>query len=275
MIYYKTDEEIELIREACLLVSKVLEYAGKNIRPGMTAEQLDREAEELIRDHCAVPAFKGYRGFPATLCISKNEVVVHGIPSKDEFRDGDVVSVDCGVLLNDYYGDAAYTFPIGEVNEKTMQLLRTTKTSLYLGIEQAVHGKRLGDISFAIQNFTEKVHGYSVVRELVGHGVGKSLHEDPEVPNYGKRGNGIVLKEGLVIAIEPMINLGRREIKQSSDGWTISTRDKTPSAHYEHTIAVRKDKADILSNHQIVETAILGNPELRSVELLEELAELS
>lgn len=270
LIFYKTDEEIELIREACLLVCKVLAHVGANIRPGITGARLDREAEEIIRDHHAVPAFKGYRGFPSTLCVSKNEVVVHGIPNEDEFQDGDIVSVDCGVLLNGYHGDAAYTFAVGNVNEKTMQLLRVTKTSLYLGIEQAVHGKRLGDLSFAIQSFVEREYNFSVVRELVGHGVGKALHEDPEVPNYGKRGNGVMLKEGLVIAIEPMINLGRKDVKQSNDGWTIFTKDRRPSAHYEHTVAVRKTKADILSNHVMIEEAIERNSNLQKVELLVE-----
>ncbi len=272
LIFYKTDEEIELIREACLLVCKVLTHVGATIRPGMKGSQLDREAEELIRDHHALPAFKGYRGFPSTLCISVNEVVVHGIPSDEEFKDGDVVSVDCGTFLNDFYGDAAYTFPIGDVPEKVMQLLRVTKTSLYKGIEQAVHGKRLGDISAAIQNYTERVHKYSVVRELVGHGVGKSLHEDPEVPNYGTRGNGVLLKDGLVIAIEPMINLGRKEVKQAKDNWTIFAVDKKPSAHYEHTIAVRKSKADILSDHDPIEAAERNNPALKKVEAKEEYA---
>ncbi len=270
LIFYKTDEEIERIRESCLLVCKVLTHVGANIKPGMSGAQLDKEAEEIIRDHHAEPAFKGYRGFPSTLCVSINEVVVHGIPSETYFNDGDVVSVDCGVLLNGYHGDAAYTFPIGDVPEKVMQLLRVTKTSLYRGIEQATHGKRMGDVSFAIQNYVEKGYGYSVVRELVGHGIGKSLHEDPEVPNYGRRGNGVMLKDGLVIAIEPMINLGKKDVKQSKDGWTIFTKDRQPSAHYEHTIAVRKGAADILSNHVPVEAAIENNPEVRTVELLKE-----
>ncbi len=270
LIFYKTDEEIERIRESCLLVCKVLTHVGANIKPGMSGAQLDKEAEQIIRDHHAEPAFKGYRGFPSTLCVSINEVVVHGIPSETYFNDGDVVSVDCGVLLNGYHGDAAYTFPIGDVPEKVMQLLRVTKTSLYRGIEQATHGKRMGDVSFAIQNYVEKGYGYSVVRELVGHGIGKSLHEDPEVPNYGRRGNGVMLKDGLVIAIEPMINLGKKDVKQSKDGWTIFTKDRQPSAHYEHTIAVRKGTADILSNHVPVESAIENNPEVRTVELLKE-----
>lgn len=270
LIFYKTAEEVERIREACLLVCKVLEHVGANLRPGISGEELDKEAEQIIRDHHAEPAFKGYRGFPSTLCVSGNEVVVHGIPSKTIFKDGDIVSVDCGVLLNGFHGDAAYTFAIGDVSEEVMQLLRVTKTSLYRGIEQAAHGKRMGDVSFAIQNYVEKDYGYSVVRELVGHGIGKSLHEDPEVPNYGRRGNGVMLKEGLVIAIEPMINLGKKDIKQSEDGWTISTKDAQPSAHYEHTIAVTKGAADVLSNHVPVEKAIEKNPELKVVKLLEE-----
>ena len=281
LIFYKTDEEIELIREACLLVCKVLTHVGANIKPGMKGSKLDREAEELIRDHGAIPAFKGYVGagsdteFPSTLCISMNEVVVHGIPSDETgFKDGDIVSVDCGVLLNGYHGDAAYTFALGDVDEKTMELLRVTKTSLYKGIEQAVHGKRIGDIGYAIQTYTERVFGYSVVRELVGHGVGKSLHEDPEVPNYGKRGNGVLMKEGLVIAIEPMINMGKKDIMQGKDGWTIMAADRKPSAHYEHTVAVRKHHADILSDHDPIEAAIAMNPELKTVEAKEEIGAL-
>jgi methionyl aminopeptidase len=277
LIFYKTDEEIERVREACLLVCKVLAHVGSRIRPGIKGSMLDREAEELIRDHGASPAFKGYvtsdaeNPFPTSLCISINEAVVHGIPSDEiEFKDGDIVSVDCGVLLNDYYGDAAYTFALGNVDEATMELLRVTKTSLYKGIEQAVHGKRIGDIGFAIQNYTERGFGYSVVRELVGHGLGKSLHEDPEVPNYGKRGNGVLLKEGLVIAIEPMINLGKKEIMQGKDGWTILASDRKPSAHYEHSVVVRKHHADILSDHNPIESAVENNPELKIVESKEE-----
>ena len=278
MIFYKTDEEIERLREACLLVCKVLTYVGENIRPGMTGAQLDKVAEEIIRDNHAKPAFKGYVGhsekpFPASLCISINEVVVHGIPSTEEFKDGDVVSVDCGTFLNGYHGDAAYTFALGNVSEDVMELLRVTKTSLYKGIEQAVPGNRMGDLSHAIQHYVEREHKYSIVRELVGHGVGKSLHEDPEVPNYGARGNGILLKEGLVIAIEPMTNMGRKEVKQGKDGWTIFTRDKKPSAHYEHTIAVRKGVADILSDHVPIEAAIAKNPALKEVALKEEVLE--
>lgn len=281
LIFYKTDEEIELIREACLLVCKVLTHVGANLKPGLKGSKLDREAEEIIRDHGATPAFKGYisagsdTAFPSTLCISRNEAVVHGIPSEsEEFKDGDIISVDCGTYLNGYYGDAAYTFALGEVDETTMELLRITKTSLYKGIEQAIHGKRIGDIGFAIQNYTERSFGYSVVRELVGHGVGKSLHEDPEVPNYGKRGSGVLLKEGLVIAIEPMVNLGKKDVMQGTDGWTIISSDRKPSAHYEHTVAVKKQQADILSNHQPIEAAIESNPELKIVEAKEEISAL-
>ncbi|MEY3368978.1 MAG: hypothetical protein RI973_2133 [Bacteroidota bacterium] len=274
LIFYKTDAEIALIRESCLLVCKTLAHVASILKPGITGTKLDQEAESFIRDHGAMPAFKGYRGFPATLCISVNEVVVHGIPSNREFKDGDVISVDCGVLANGFFGDAAYTFPVGAVPEEVIRLLRVTKSSLYRGIEQAVNGRRIGDISFAIQHYVEKEHGYSVVRELVGHGIGKSLHEDPEVPNYGRRGNGALLREGLVIAIEPMINLGRKDVKQSDDGWTISTADKMPSAHYEHTIAVRKGPADILSDHNLIEEAMANNPELREISLMEDSQEL-
>ena len=265
MITYKTDEEIERIRESCLLVCKVLTHVASVIRPGVNGAKIDKEAEEIIRDYGAVPGFKGYRGFPSTLCISINEAVVHGIPSDIEFKDKDIVSVDCGVYLNEYFGDAAYTFALGDVDEEVMDLLRTTNTALYKGIEQAVAGKRMGDIGFAIQQLCEKQHPYGIVRELVGHGIGKELHEPPEVPNYGSRGKGALLKEGLVIAIEPMVNLGRKEVRQDKDGWTIITKDKKVSAHYEHTVAVRKHEADILSNHKDIEKAILNNPEVKEV----------
>ncbi len=258
------------MRQSNLLVSKVLAHVASRLKPGITGDIIDKEAEELIRDHKAIPGFKGYRGFPTTLCVSVNEVVVHGIPSNRPFNDGDIVSVDCGVLMNGFYGDAAYTFAIGQVSEKVMQLLRVTKTSLYKGIDAAQPGNRLGDVSFAIQNYVERQHPYSVVRELVGHGVGKSLHEDPEVPNYGRRGNGPVLKEGLVIAIEPMINLGKKDVKQAKDNWTIFTKDKLPSAHYEHSVAIRADGPDVLSDHKIVEESIAKNPELKVVEFMSE-----
>jgi methionyl aminopeptidase len=266
-MYFKTDAEIELLRQSCLLVCKVLAQVGSTLKPGMTGRQLDAAAETLIRDHGAVPAFKGYRDFPDTLCISINEQVVHGIPSDYEFRDGDVVSVDCGTILNGFVGDAAYTFAIGNVKPATMELLHVTNTSLYKGIEQAVHGKRIGDIGWAIQTYCEKVHPYGVVRDLVGHGVGKDLHEDPEVPNHGRRGTGVFLRDGLVIAIEPMVNMGTKDVRQAADNWTIVTRDGKPSAHYEHSIAIRKGKADILSDHKMIEAAIKNNSELMQISI--------
>lgn len=277
-VIYKTEEEIELLREACLLVSKVLTYVGETIRPGITGLELDQVAEQIIRDHGAIPAFKGYQGpegpFPGSLCISINEVVVHGIPSNYEFRDGDIVSVDCGTIMpNGFHGDAAYTFPLGYVREDVMQLCRVTKASLYRAINAARIGNRIGDISNAVQNYVEREHSYAVVRELVGHGVGKALHEDPDVPNFGKRGNGLKLQEGLVIAIEPMINLGVKDVVQGTDGWTISSKDKLPSAHYEHTIAVKKQGADILSNHEMIEEAIAKNPNVADVVSADEMVE--
>lgn len=255
MITYKSAEEIELIRESSLLVGKALAEVAKIIRPGITPLELDRRAEEFIRDSNAIPAFKGYGDFPNTLCISLNDVVVHGIPSSKALIDGDIVSVDCGVLKNGYYGDSAYTFEIGEVPAAIKQLLMVTKESLYKGIEKAIEGMRIGDVSFAVQEHAEKF-GYGVVREMVGHGIGKNLHEKPEVPNYGKRGAGIKLMEGLVIAIEPMINLGKAPIFQDNDGWTIRTKDGKVSAHFEHTIAVKKGKADILSSFEFVEEVL-------------------
>ena len=265
MIFYKTAEEIELLRESCLLVCKTLTHVASLLKPGITGVMVDKEAEQLIRDHGAVPGFKGYRGFPATLCISVNEQVVHGIPTDEPFKDGDVVSIDCGTYMNDFYGDAAYTFAIGEVDEAIMRLLAVTKASLYKGIDAARVGNRLGDIGFAVQQYCEKEHKYGVVRELVGHGVGRSLHEPPEVPNYGKRGKGMKLKEGLVIAIEPMVNQGKKEIRTLSDGWTIITKDRLPSAHFEHTIAVKNSGPDKLSDHTSIEAAIAKNAELKSV----------
>lgn len=266
MIFYKTDEEIELIRESCLVVCRALAEVGGMIKPGMSGLQIDKAAEELIRDHGGVPAFKGYRGFPATLCVSLNEQVVHGIPDSNQiFKEGDVVSVDCGVLLNGFYGDSAYTFALGDVPEAVMDLLRVTNTSLYKGIDQAVAGKRIGDIGFAIQQYVEKENGYGVVRELVGHGVGRELHESPEVPNYGIRGKGVKLQDGLVIAIEPMVNQGRKDVMTARDGWTVYAKDRMPSAHYEHTIAVRKTQADILSDHSLIEAAIQRNTNVREV----------
>eukprot|EP01137_Pigoraptor_chileana_P016673 Opistho-2@73700 len=259
MIIYKSDEQIELIRESSLLVGKALGEVAKLIKPGINPIELDKRAEEFIRDNQAIPAFKGYGGsFPNSLCLSVNDVVVHGIPGKEVLKDGDVISVDCGVLKNGYYGDSAYTFEVGEVAPEVSQLLRVTKESLYKAIEKAIVGNRIGDVAFAVQEHAEK-HGYGVVKELVGHGVGQHLHEKPEVPNYGRRGTGLKLMEGLVIAIEPMINLGKAAIWQLNDGWTIKTKDGLASAHFEHTIAVKKGKADILSSFQYVEEVLNKN----------------
>jgi methionyl aminopeptidase len=254
-LYYKTKEEIELIRESSLLVGKTLAEVAKVIKPGVTTLSLDKVAYEFINDNKAIPAFLNYSGFPNSLCISVNAHVVHGIPGKYELKDGDIVSVDCGVVKNKFFGDSAYTFAIGEVKPEVLNLLKVTKESLYKAIEVATVGKRLGDIGDAVQAYCES-HGYSVVRELVGHGIGQNLHEAPEVPNYGKRGTGLKLQEGLVIAIEPMINLGKKAITQENDGWTIRTSDNMPSAHFEHTIAIGKDKADILSSFEYIEEVL-------------------
>ena len=252
MIHYRSEDEIDLIRESSLLVAKTHAEISALIKPGVTTLQLDKIAEEFIRDNGGIPAFKGYSGFPNTLCASLNEQVVHGIPNNNPLNEGDIISIDCGVVMNGYFGDSAYTYEVGEVSEEVKNLLIRTKESLYKGIEQAVSGNRVGDIGFAIQKHVEQF-GYGVVREMVGHGVGKNLHEEPQVPNYGKRGRGIMLKEGLVIAIEPMINLGTRRIKQLSDGWTIITVDKKYSAHFEHTVVVRKGKAEVLSSFVEIE----------------------
>ncbi|OUV72829.1 MAG: type I methionyl aminopeptidase [Flavobacteriales bacterium TMED123] len=252
MIYYKSEEEIDLIRKSSLLVGKTHAAIASLIKPGVTTLELDKIAEEFILDNGAIPAFKGYGDFPNTLCMSPNEQVVHGIPNNKPLNDGDILSVDCGVLKNGFYGDSAYTYEVGEVDSEVRNLLKVTKESLYKGIEQAVAGKRLGDIGFAIQEHAESF-GYGVVREMVGHGLGRKLHEKPEVPNYGRRGKGIKLKEGLVIAIEPMINMGTKSIHQHADGWTITTADGDFSAHFEHTIVVRKNKAEILSSFEDIE----------------------
>lgn len=255
MIHYRTDSEIELLRKAALLVGKTLGEVGKHIRPGIRTIELDKIAEEFIRDHGAIPAFKGYEGFPGSLCISVNDAVVHGIPGNYELRDGDIVSVDCGTILDGYVGDSAYTFTVGEVSEEIKLFLQRSKESLYKGIEQAVAGNRIGDIGYAIQSYVEQF-GYGVVRELVGHGVGRKLHEDPQVPNYGRRGTGTKLSEGIVIAIEPMITFGKRDIIQERDGWTIKTKDRMPAAHFEHDVAIRDGKAEILSSFEWVEEII-------------------
>ena len=265
MIYLKTEEEIELIRQSSILVSNTIAEIASMIRPGINGLALDKRAEEFIKDHHGVPAFKGLHGFPASLCISKNEEVVHGIPNEKAFKEGDVISIDCGVLQNDFYGDSAYTFALRPVAEDIVQLLRVTLESLNLGVLQARIGNRLGDISYAIEEHTEGKHHYGVVRELVGHGIGMQLHEPPEVPNYGKRGKGMVLKEGLVIAIEPMINLGTRKVKQLKDGWTMVTLDKKISAHFEHTVAVRRENGECLSDHSSIEKSVKNNLELTKI----------
>jgi methionyl aminopeptidase len=255
LIHYKTLEEIELMRAAAQVVSRTLGIVAAEIKPGVTPLQLDKLAETYIRDQGAEPAFLGLYGFPNTLCMSKNEQVVHGIPDNQPLVDGDIISVDCGAKLHGFYGDHAYTFAVGEVSAEVQKLLRVTLESLYLGIEQAVEGNRIGDISFAVQQHAEK-NGYGVVRELVGHGLGRKLHEKPEVPNYGKRGSGPRIQNGLVIAIEPMINMGVKSIKQLEDGWTIITADKKPSAHFEHDVAIVDGKPEILSTFKYVEEAL-------------------
>ena len=254
-VHIKTDEEVELLRESSLLVGKTLAAVADRIKPGVTTLELDAVAEEFIRDHGGEPGFKGYGGFPNSLCTSVNEAVVHGIPNDKPLVDGDIVSVDCGVLKNEFYGDSAYTFAVGEIAPEVQQLLEVTKECLQKAIEQAIVGKRIGDIGFACQQHAEQ-NGYGVVRELVGHGLGRSLHEAPEVPNYGRRGNGPRLMDGMVLAIEPMINLGRKEVFHEEDGWTIVTADRKVSAHFEHDIVVRKDQADVLSSFDEIEKVL-------------------
>ena len=258
MIYLKTEDEIDLLRESNQIVAKTLAEVGKYIQPGVTTKYLDQIGEDFIRSCGAVPSFLNYNGYPASLCLSINDVVVHGIPSvRQVLKEGDIVSVDCGAYKNGYHGDSTYTFRVGEVDEKIVALLRTTKESLYLGIEQAVEGHRLGDIGNAVQTHCQR-RGYTVVREMVGHGVGRHLHEEPEVCNYGKKGSGPMLKTGMVIAIEPMINMGSRQIYIENDGWTTRTADHKPSAHFEHTVAVRKGKAEILSSFDYIQE-VLGD----------------
>ncbi|MEO5685202.1 MAG: type I methionyl aminopeptidase [Chitinophagaceae bacterium] len=265
MIYYKTEAEIELMRQSALLVSSTLAQVAAVLKPGITTLSIDKMIADIIKDNNAIPSFLNYHGYPFNSCISVNDVVVHGFPNKNELKEGDIVSIDIGVIKNGYHGDHAYTFAIGEPEEAVAKLIRITKESLYKGIEKAVDGNRVGDISFAIQEHTERRHGYGVVRELVGHGLGKSLHEDPQVPNYGKRGSGAKMKEGLVIAIEPMINMGKKDVYTEDDGWTVRTTDHKPSVHFEHDVCVRKNKADILSDYSIIETAEHANPNLYAV----------
>jgi methionyl aminopeptidase len=264
MIQYKSKAEIELSRESCLLVSKTLTETAKLLKPGINTLSLDNFIGQFIRDHGASPSFLSYNGYPFNSCISVNDVVVHGFPNQKELKEGDVVSIDIGVYKNGFHGDHAYTFAIGNPGPEIVQLIRVTKESLYHGIEKAISGNRVGDISFAIQEHTEKKYGYGVVRELVGHGLGKSLHEEPQVANYGKRGSGIKLREGLILAIEPMINLGKREVYTEADGWTVRTTDHSVSVHFEHDVCVGKNKADILSSYVEIEEAERNNPNLFS-----------
>lgn len=254
-VYYKSVEEIELIKKSSLLVSKTLAEVARVIEPGVKTIDLDTLAETFIRDNGGIPAFLNYNGFPYSLCISLNDQVVHGFPGKSELKEGDIVSVDCGVILEKFYGDSAYTFAIGDIAPETQKLLQVTKECLALGIEKAIDGLYVGDIGNAIQNHAER-HGYGVVKELVGHGVGHKLHEKPEVPNYGKPGLGAKLEEGMVLAIEPMINQGRAGVTFWKDGWTVSTIDAKPSAHYEHTVAIKKGKAEVLSTFDCIEEAL-------------------
>ena len=255
MIYIKTDAEVELLRASNMLVSRTLAEVAGHIRVGVTTLELDTIAEKFIRDHNALPAFKGYAGFPNTLCTSVNDEVVHGIPSAYALKNGDIVSVDCGVILDGYYGDSAFTFAVGEVRPEVLRLLEYTRAALDAGVKEAVAGNRLGDISHAVQSKAES-GGYSVVRTLVGHGIGKHLHEGPEVPNFGKRGTGARLERNLVICIEPMINMGTKNTTVQSDGWTVRTGDGKPSAHFEYAVAVREDKADLLSTFEFIEEVL-------------------
>ena len=267
MIHYKSKEEIELIRESCMLVSKTLAEVAKIISAGKSTLEVDRIAEEFIRDNGATPSFKGFQDFPFACCISVNDAVVHGFPTKEPLKEGDIVTVDVGAYKYKFHGDSAYTFAVGEITDEVKQLLKITKASLYKCIEKAVHGNRVGDIAYAIQNYTEREHGYGVVRELVGHGIGRNLHEEPQVPNYGKRGTGAKLRESMVIAIEPMINLGTKNIYHDKDGWTIRTEDGKPAAHFEHTLCIQKGKADVLSSFSEIEAAEKANPNLSSDDL--------
>lgn len=255
MIYIKTDEEVELLRESNMLVSRTLAEVALHIRPGVTTLEIDRIAETFIRDHGALPGFKGYEGFPNTLCTSVNDEIVHGIPSSYVLKDGDIISVDCGVILNGYYGDSAYTFTVGNVKPDIIRLLEYTRESLEEGVKQAITGNRIGDISHAVQSKAES-GGYSVVRTLVGHGIGRHLHEGPEVPNFGKKGTGPRLEKNLVICIEPMINLGTKNTRFLSDGWTVKTGDGKPSAHFEYAVAVRDGKPDLLSTFEFIDEVL-------------------
>ena len=262
MMIQKTNEQVELMRKSAQLVSKTLSEIARDLKAGQTTISIDKKIGTIIRDHNAIPSFLNYKGYPFNSCISVNDVVVHGFPGKNTLKEGDIVSIDVGVILNGWHGDHAYTFAIGDPGEDVMKLIRVTKESLYKGIEKAIVGNYVGDIAYAIQEHTEKKNGYGVVRELVGHGLGKNMHEDPQVPNYGKRGSGKKLKDGLVLAIEPMINMGTREVYTEDDGWTVRTKDGKPSVHFEHDVCVRKGKADILSDYTVIEKAEMANAEL-------------
>lgn len=262
MVQYKTAAEVELMRESALLVGKALAALAGHIKPGVSTAALDQIADEFIHDHGAVPSFKNFKGYPFATCISVNDAVVHGFPGQHELKDGDIVSIDVGVFKNGFHGDSAYTFALVGADASALQLLRITKESLYKGIEKAVAGNRVGDISYAIQSHCEIPHRYGVVRELVGHGLGRNLHEDPQVPNFGRRGSGSKLREGMVIAIEPMVNLGVKEVWYDTDGWTVRTKDGKPSAHYEHDVHIRKNTPDLLSSFEDVESAEKTNPHL-------------
>jgi methionyl aminopeptidase len=255
VIRLKTEREIEIIRQSSLILGKTLAEVAKIINPGVRSKTLDKVAEEFIRDNGAIPSFKGYRGFPTALCVSVNDVVVHGIPGQYEFRDGDIVAIDCGVKKNGFHSDYAYTFLLGNVPEAVRNLCKRTKESLYLGIEKAKAGNRIGDISFEIQSYVEK-YGYSVVREMIGHGIGRNVHEKPDVPNHGYKGNGAKIKRGMVFCIEPMINMGRKEIQTDKDGWTARTIDGLPSAHYEHMVAIRENGTEVLSTYSFIEEVL-------------------
>jgi methionyl aminopeptidase len=262
MVHYKSKEEIEIMRHSCLLVGKAHAEAAKELRPGITTNQVNEIVEEFIADNGGSPSFKNYNGFKYATCISMNDAVVHGFPGDHELRDGDIISLDIGIFKNGFHGDSAYTYAIGEVNEDVKKLLRITKESLYLGVAKARQGNRIGDIANAIQEHTERKNGYGVVRELVGHGLGRKLHEDPQVPNYGKRGSLGKLKAGMVLAIEPMINMGVKEVLQLEDGWTILTKDNKPSAHFEHDVHVTKGEPDILTSFEEIEKAEKANVNL-------------
>jgi methionyl aminopeptidase len=252
MIFLKNDEEIAIIKQSGLILAQTLGVVAKAIKPGITTRDLDKLAETYIYDQGASPSFKGYNRFPATLCISVNEAVVHGIPGNYELKEGDIVSVDCGVFYKGFHSDSAFTFPVGEITKEARELIKVTKEALYLGISQAIVGNRVGDIGGVVEDYVSK-HNFTVVRDLAGHGIGKNLHEDPQVPNYGKRGAGVRLKKGMVLAIEPMVNLGKSAVKQEKDGWTITTIDKKLSAHFEHTVAIGEQQAEILTSYQYIE----------------------